>query len=72
MAANRLQAAVETIQARVVESQQREVPVNVRATGAVHARETAQIVRAGPGRIQQVLVREGDSGESRDKLGRAR
>ena len=53
--------AVETIQARVVESQQREVPVNVRATGAVHARETAQISAQVPGLIQQVLVRAGDS-----------
>ena len=54
-------AAVETVQARVVESQQREVPVSVRATGAVHARETAQISAQVPGRIQQILVREGDT-----------
>jgi RND family efflux transporter MFP subunit len=53
--------AVETVQARVVESQRREVPVNVRATGAVHARETAQISAQVPGRIQQILVREGDT-----------
>ncbi|MGO9323428.1 MAG: efflux RND transporter periplasmic adaptor subunit [Terracidiphilus sp.] len=53
--------AVETAQARVVESRQREVPVNVRATGAVHARETAQISAQVPGRIQQILVRKGDT-----------
>ncbi|MGO8757009.1 MAG: efflux RND transporter periplasmic adaptor subunit [Terracidiphilus sp.] len=53
--------AVETLQARVVESQQREVPVNVRATGAVHAHETALISAQVPGRIQQMLVREGDT-----------
>ena len=53
--------AVETAQARVVESQQLELPVNVSATGAVHARETAQISAQVPGRIQQILVREGDT-----------
>lgn len=54
-------SVVETAQARVVESQQREVPVNVRATGAVHARETALVSAQVPGRIQQVLVRTGDT-----------
>ena len=54
-------AAVETVQARVVESQQREVPVNVRTTGTVHARETAMVSAQVPGRILQVLVREGDT-----------
>ena len=53
--------AVETVQARVVESQQREAPVNVRATGAVHARATALVSAQVPGRIQQILVREGDT-----------
>ena len=53
--------AVERVQARVVESQQREVPVNVRATGAVHACETALVSAQVPGRIQQILVREGDA-----------
>jgi RND family efflux transporter MFP subunit len=53
--------AVETVQARVVESQQLQVPVNVRATGAVHARETALVSAQVPGRIQQILVRAGDS-----------
>ena len=54
-------AAVETVQARVVESRQQQVPVNVRSTGTVHARETALVSAQVLGRIQQVLVREGDS-----------
>ena len=54
-------AAVQTAQARVVESQQQQVPLNVRATGTVHARETAVVSAQVMGRIQQVLVREGDS-----------
>ena len=55
-------AAVETVQARVVESRQQQVPVSLRATGTIHAtrdgdRFSAQVM----GRIQQVLVREGDT-----------
>ena len=52
---------VQTVQARVVESQQQQVPVNLRSTGTVHARETAVVSAQVMGRIQQVLVREGDS-----------
>ena len=55
------QAVVQTMQARVVESQQQQVPLNVRSTGTVHARETAIVSSQVMGRIQQVLVREGDS-----------
>ena len=54
-------AAVQTAQARVVESQQQQLPLNVRATGPIHARETAVVSAQVVGRIQQVLVREGDS-----------
>jgi len=54
-------AALQTAQARVVESRQLEVPLNVRSTGTVHARETAVVSAQTMGRIQQVLVREGDS-----------
>ena len=54
-------AAVQTMQARVVESRQQQVPLNVRSTGTVHARETAIVSAQVMGRIQQVLVREGDS-----------
>jgi RND family efflux transporter MFP subunit len=52
---------VETAQARVVESRQQRVPVTVRATGTLHARQTAVISAQVVGRIQQVLVHEGDS-----------
>jgi len=54
-------AAVQTAQARVVESRQLEVPLTVRSTGTVHARETAMVSAQTMGRIQQVLVHEGDS-----------
>lgn len=54
-------AVVETVQASVVQSQQLQVPVNIRSTGTVRARETAMISAQVVSRIQQVLVREGDS-----------
>ena len=50
----------QTVQARVVESRQQDVPVTVRATGTLHARESATISTQVMGRIQQVLVHEGD------------
>lgn len=53
-------AVVEVMQARVVQSAQQQVPVNIRSTGTVHARETAMVSAQVVGRIQQVLVREGD------------
>ena len=53
-------AAVQTMQARVVESRQLEVPLNVPSTGTVHARETAIVSAQVMGRIQQIMVREGD------------
>jgi RND family efflux transporter MFP subunit len=56
-----VQGAIQTAQAQVVESRQQEVPVNLRFTGSIHARETAVISAQVMGRIQQVLVREGDS-----------
>jgi RND family efflux transporter MFP subunit len=54
-------AVVETMQARIVKSQEQQVPLNIRSTGTVHARETAVVSAQVVGRIQQVLVREGDS-----------
>jgi RND family efflux transporter MFP subunit len=54
-------AVVQTMQARVVESRQQQVPVSLRSTGTVHARETAVVSAQVMGRIQQVLVHEGDS-----------
>jgi RND family efflux transporter MFP subunit len=52
---------IQTMQAGVVESQQRQLPVNLRSTGTVRSRETAVVSAQVMGRIQQVLVREGDS-----------
>jgi RND family efflux transporter MFP subunit len=52
---------VQTMQARVVESEEQQAPVSLRATGTVHARETALVSAQVMGRIQQVMVREGDS-----------
>ncbi len=54
-------AAVETVQARVVESRQQQVPLNIRSTGTVQARESATVSAQVAGRIRQVLVRSGDS-----------
>jgi RND family efflux transporter MFP subunit len=53
--------AAQTVQTRVVESRQQEVPVTVRATGTLRARESATVSAQVVGRIQQVLVREGES-----------
>ena len=53
--------ATQTMRARVVESQQQQVPINLHSTGTVHARQTAVVSAQVMGRIQQVLVREGDS-----------
>jgi len=54
-------ATAQTATARVVESRQQEAPMVVRATGTLHARESATISAQVVGRIQQVLVHEGDS-----------
>ena len=53
--------AERTLQARVVESKQQQVPQLLRSTGTVHARESAAISAQMMGRIQQVLVQEGDN-----------
>lgn len=54
-------AAAQTVQARVVQSQQQQMPLNVSATGTLHARETAVLSAQVVGRVQKVLVHEGDS-----------
>jgi RND family efflux transporter MFP subunit len=54
-------APAQTVQARVVESRQQQVPVTVRATGTLRARQSAVISAQVVGRIEEVLVREGDS-----------
>ncbi len=54
-------AAPETVQARIVQSRQQLAPVNVRTTGTIHAHESAVLSAQVMGRVQQVLVHEGDS-----------
>ena len=54
-------ATAQTVQARVVESREQQTPVAVRATGTLHARQTAVISAQVVGRVQEVLVREGDT-----------
>lgn len=54
-------AAVETARARIVRSSQEQAPVTVKATGTLRARENATLSAQVMGRVQQVLVREGDS-----------
>jgi RND family efflux transporter MFP subunit len=54
-------AAVETMRSRVLESKQEQTPVTVEVTGALHARQTATLSAQVMGRVQQVLVHEGDS-----------
>lgn len=54
-------AAVETMQARVVESHQQETPLVIRTTGTLHSRETAILSAQVLGRVQQVTVHEGDN-----------
>lgn len=54
-------AQVATANARLVESREQQVPVGVRATGVLHAKDTAILSAQVMGRIEQVLVREGDT-----------
>jgi RND family efflux transporter MFP subunit len=54
-------AATQTVEARIVESQQQQVPLGLSSTGTVHARESAVVSAQVMGRIQQVLAHEGDS-----------
>ena len=53
--------AMQTVPARVVTSEEQQAPINVSATGTLHAREMAVLSAQVVGRVQQVLVREGDS-----------
>ena len=54
-------APVDTVQTRLVESKQVEIPAMMQATGTLHSRETATLSAQVMGRVQQVLVREGDT-----------
>jgi RND family efflux transporter MFP subunit len=51
----------QAVSAQIVESQQQQVPVSLSSTGTLHARESAVISAQVMGRVQQVLVREGDN-----------
>ena len=53
-------AVAETARAQVVESRQQQVPLNLKSTGTVHARESATVSARIMGSVEQVLVREGD------------
>lgn len=53
--------AVPSVPARVVESRQQSVDSLLPVTGAVHARQSATISAQVMGRIERVLVHEGDS-----------
>jgi RND family efflux transporter MFP subunit len=53
--------ALESATARVVTSSRQQAPVELRATGTVHAQETAVISAQVMGRVEQMLVHAGDS-----------
>jgi RND family efflux transporter MFP subunit len=52
---------VQTVPAQVVEVKQVTVPAVERATGTIHAHESATLSAQVMGRVQRVLVREGDN-----------
>ena len=54
-------STVQTVQVQIVESRQQTVPLNLGSTGTVQAKQSAVVSAQVMGRIQQVLVREGDS-----------
>jgi RND family efflux transporter MFP subunit len=54
-------AVVETTPARIVASRQQQIPATFQVTGTLHARENAILSAQVIGRVQQVLVHEGDS-----------
>jgi RND family efflux transporter MFP subunit len=54
-------ASAQTVQAHVVESRQHDAAMTVRAIGTLHARESATISAQVVGRIERVLVHEGDN-----------
>ncbi len=61
-------ASTQTEPAHIVQSQQQLAPVNVRATGTLHAHDTAVLSAQVMGRVQQVLVNAGDSVKSGQTL----
>ncbi|MDR3724291.1 MAG: efflux RND transporter periplasmic adaptor subunit [Terracidiphilus sp.] len=55
------QGPVETVQARIVVAEQVQTPAVVRATGALHAHESATLSAQVMGRVVKVLVQAGDN-----------
>lgn len=53
--------AAETAEARVIEAEQVEVRATLRSTGTLHARESSTLSAQVMGRVEKVLVREGDT-----------
>jgi len=53
--------SIETVQAHIVEVKQAEMPIVERATGTIRARESATLSAQVMGRVERVLVREGDA-----------
>ncbi len=53
-------APAQTVAAQVVQSQLRQMPVSLSAVGTLHARETSMLSAQVMGRVEQVLVHEGD------------
>ncbi len=54
-------APIASVQARVVESRQQQSPVTVGVTGTLHAHQSAILSAQVMGRVEQMLVREGDT-----------
>jgi RND family efflux transporter MFP subunit len=54
-------ATVETVQAHVVTSRQQQLPLLIHSTGTLHAKESVTLSAEVPGRVEQVLVHEGDT-----------
>jgi|SRR5579872_2051062 len=52
---------VQTMRTRVVESREQQVSQVLRSTGTVHARQSSVLSAQVTGRVEQVLVHEGDS-----------
>jgi len=53
-------APAQTVEARIVKSESMQIPQTIRATGTLHASESSVLSAQVVGRVQQVLVHEGD------------
>jgi len=53
-------ATVQSVSAHLVESRQQDAPILIQVTGTLHARESSTLSAQVMGRVEQVLVREGD------------